>query len=533
MKQHTLERRLYMTLGSVILLMAAISMMVTLYYSIMQNRRNLDQAISNMALVLSRSPLVVDTLEGRSPQEILWEYLDGIQESASSLDVVTVCNMEGIRVYHRDKAEVGKYFTGGDEKEALGGRESYITDGVGTLGPQRRAFHVVRNRQGQPVGFVMAAVLTENLRKMYLDILKVYAVMAAVVLAMGAVQVRHHMQRLKKVLMGYRPEELATKYVERSEVLDMLEEGIFAAGPDGRVILMNRPARQMLGIGEDRQAEGRPLKELYPDTKLLEVMESGRPQHNVSLQLNGNHILASRIPLMEHGKTAGAITIFRDKTEAIRLAEQLTGTSDMVDTLRAFNHEFMNKLHVILGYLQLGQCRAAMEFIMNTTLVSGQAVVNVTRQIGVPHLSALVIGKMMKAGELGIGFHLTPDSFCGQEYLLMPVDCYVTLVGNLLENAIEELNSRDYPVKEISLGIYCDGKGTMVVCTDTGGGIPEEVRENMFRQGFSTKGRGRGTGMALVRNLADQYHGTVEVETEAGEGTCITVSFQTCSRQGG
>ena len=72
MKQHTMERRLYMTLGSVILLMAAISMMVTLYYSIMQNRRNLDQAISNMALVFSRSPLVVDTLEGRSPQEILW-----------------------------------------------------------------------------------------------------------------------------------------------------------------------------------------------------------------------------------------------------------------------------------------------------------------------------------------------------------------------------------------------------------------------------------------------------------------------------
>lgn len=139
MKQHTMERRLYMTLGSVILLMAAISMMVTLYYSIMQNRRNLDQAISNMALVLSRSPLVVDTLEGRSPQEILWEYLDGIQESASSLDVVTVCNMEGIRVYHRDKAEVGKYFTGGDEKEALGGRESYITDGVGTLGPNHKS----------------------------------------------------------------------------------------------------------------------------------------------------------------------------------------------------------------------------------------------------------------------------------------------------------------------------------------------------------------------------------------------------------
>lgn len=525
MGRHTVERRLYVTLGSVILLMAAISMMVTLYYNIIQNKRNMDQAISNMALVLSESPLVIDTLEKRAEREILWEYLDEIQETVSNLDVVTVCDMRGIRVYHRDKKEVGKHFSGGDEKGILNGRDSYITDGVGTLGSQRRAFHVVRDRDGEPVGFVMAAVLTESLRQMYLDVLKVYAVMAAAVLVVGAVQVRCHMRHLKKVLMGYRPEELATKYVERSEVLDMLEEGVFAADPGGKVILMNRPARQMLGVEEDRPVAGRLLKELYPEAELLKVTEGSCPQHNVSVQLRGNHILASRIPLMEQGETAGTITIFRDKTEAIRLAEQLTGTSDMVDTLRAFNHEFMNKLHVILGYLQLGQSGEAMEYIMNTSLVSGQAVVNVTRQIAVPHLSALIIGKMMKAGELGIGFSLSADSSCSQEGLSMPVDCYVTVIGNLLENAIEELNSRSYPVKEISLGIYCGEKGTMIVCGDTGGGISEEVRTKMFERGFSTKGEGRGTGMALVWNLAEQYRGTVEVETEPGEGTCITVSF--------
>lgn len=41
MGRHTVERRLYVTLGSVILLMAAISMMVTLYYNIIQNKRNM------------------------------------------------------------------------------------------------------------------------------------------------------------------------------------------------------------------------------------------------------------------------------------------------------------------------------------------------------------------------------------------------------------------------------------------------------------------------------------------------------------
>lgn len=61
----------------------------------------------------------------------------------------------------------------------------------------------------------------------------------------------------------------------------------------------------------------------------------------------------------------------------------------------------------------------------------------------------------------------------------------------------------------------------MIVCGDTGGGISEEVRTKMFERGFSTKGEGRGTGMALVWNLAEQYRGTVEVETEPGKGPVL------------
>ena len=46
----------------------------------------------------------------------------------------------------------------------------------------------------------------------------------------------------------------------------------------------------------------------------------------------------------------------------------------MLDTLRAFNHEFLNKLHVILGYLQTGQTEEAIKFIINSNLVSSQSI---------------------------------------------------------------------------------------------------------------------------------------------------------------
>ena len=65
----------------------------------------------------------------------------------------------------------------------------------------------------------------------------------------------------------------------------------------------------------------------------------------------------------------------------------------------------------------------------------------------------------------------------------------------------------------------------MITCEDTGGGIPEAIRERIFQPGVSTKGEARGTGLPLVKDIADRYRGEISLETEPGEGTCITVSF--------
>ena len=56
---------------------------------------------------------------------------------------------------------------------------------------------------------------------------------------------------------------------------------------------------------------------------------------------------------MVNEEIVGALSTFRDKTEVNILAEQLTGVKMYVEALRAQSHEFMNKLHVILGMVQM------------------------------------------------------------------------------------------------------------------------------------------------------------------------------------
>ena len=82
----------------------------------------------------------------------------------------------------------------------------------------------------------------------------------------------------------------------------------------------------------------------------------------------------SEVPVNSQTGSHAVLTIINDQTDMETVMDELTGAKAMLDTLRAFNHEFLNKLHVILGYLQTGQTEEAIRFIINSNLVSSQSI---------------------------------------------------------------------------------------------------------------------------------------------------------------
>ena len=50
-------------------------------------------------------------------------------------------------------------------------------------------------------------------------------------------------------------------------------------------------------------------------------------------------------------------------------------------------------------------------------------------------------------------------------------------------------------------------------------------QQNIFEKGVSSKGENRGTGLFLVHELMEEYGGTIDIDTEPGEGTCFTLTF--------
>ena len=140
-----------------------------------------------------------------------------------------------------------------------------------------------------------------------------------------------------------------------------------------------------------------------------------------------------------------------------------------------------------------------------------------------------------RAAELGIRFVLDPASELRGDGQYLPASSLITILGNLMENAIEEL-SHDHPAspdvihasespREIHIGIYCRPDVNIITCEDTGDGVPEDIRERVFQRGFSSKGPGRGLGLAMVRDITLRHGGTIDLDTEPHTGTCFTLTF--------
>jgi PAS domain S-box-containing protein len=68
-----------------------------------------------------------------------------------------------------------------------------------------------------------------------------------------------------------------------------------------------------------------------------------------------------------------------------------------------------------------------------------------------------------------------------------------------------------------------DNEKVEIIFKDSGGGMPQAVKNSAFEPFYSTKERGSGLGLAIVRNIIDLHGGTVEIESESGEGTAVII----------
>lgn len=108
--------------------------------------------------------------------------------------------------------------------------------------------------------------------------------------------------------------------------------------------------------------------------------------------------------------------------------------------------------------------------------------------------------------------------------VLLNQSLYNWTIENLVRNGIDAMKGKG----QISIEIIPDGSWVRVLISDTGQGIPKKNWARIFDPGYTTKKRGWGLGLSLVRRIVEEYHnGKVRVLTSGREGTVMQISLKT------
>lgn len=499
----------------------SITLSLTLQYALDTLQDKIDNSLVSTAATLASNNSVKEALLSGEVSEDMTAYLDAVVAKTNDMDVISIADKNSIRVYHVVHERIGQKFVGGDEARALAG-ESYISDATGTMGYQHRAFCPVLDDDGKVLGFVMASTTQDRLERLRSDIIATYLRLLVGLTVCTLVFSAGLAVYLRRTLRGARPAELLRTYLTQNDILNSLDEGILSLDHAGKVCLVNQAAEEALGQGEELL-----LSKDVDNILRLESGESLRGAVGENLATNRPNLLVNSIQLGSSSRWAWQVLILKDRSEAFRQAEQLNGTRHMVSALRANSHEFINQIQVISGLLQMGRVQEALSYIGAVSDIQAQSIAPVVQLIHNANVAALILGKLGNMRELNIRLTLLANSRLPEHSRYLSTSELVSVVGNLLENAIEAVNAvSDDRARNIVLQITEDEQGLLIQVSDSGIGIVPEIMPHIWEMGFSTKAaEGRGVGMSLIRGIIDRHEGSMEVDSEPGGGTTFTLIF--------
>lgn len=470
-----------------------------------------------VARSVAASPLVrseVTAPEG-NPSAVLQPYAEQVRRDTGT-DFVVVMTTKGIRYTHPKPELIGKRFSGHIDAAVAGGvvLETY----GGSFGPSERAVVPVRVEGGPVLALVSVGVTRENISRelaQQVPMLLIAGIVALLLAAAGSALIA---RRLRRLTHGMASDELARMYEFYEAVLHAVREGLVLLDLDGRLLLANDEALRLLDLPADWA--GHRLDELGLPAPMTEALDGGREVAD-AIHLTSNRVLVvNQAPARWEGRQLGTVLTLRDHTDLQALTGELDSARGLAEALRSQAHEAANRLHSVISLIELGRTDQALTFATSELALAQQLTDLVVGAVDEPMLTALLLGKAAEANERGVELEVDPDSSVPEG--VIPARDLVTLVGNLLDNAIDAAAAAPGP-RRVGFSSWIEDKSsehgiasTLVLqVSDSGPGLNKASAARAFTRGWSTKTDGRltghGLGLALVGQTAHRHHGTVDV----------------------
>jgi two-component system CitB family sensor kinase len=483
-----------------------------------------EQRALAVAAATATTPQVVSALTEQNPAGV--QALAEQIRKATRASYVVVIDRTGVRYSHPNPALIGKRIE--ESVVALDGH-THVGIDPGSLGRSANGKAPVFGAGGRPVGEVSAGVLEKDVSAQAvaeLDDVAVYLAVGAVVGLLVSVLLA---RRLKRQTFGLELDEIAALVQEREATLHGIREGVVAVDATGRLTLINDEAHLLLRTTPS--AIGLPVSEVIPDAELRARLFGPTTAAEVTdvVALHAGRVIVGSRREVRHGaRVLGYVVTLRDRTDLEQALRELDENRTLTDALRAQQHEFSNRMHVISGLLELGRYDEAIGYATQIDQESAELAGELADRIDDPRVVGLLIAKTTVARERGI----TLDVQCSGQLRVASAQsaALVSIIGNLLDNALEAVTGTEPAPRWVRLLLAASPTSLRIEASDSGPGIPAGAAEAIFSGGWTTKldpdGRQRGLGLTLVRELVRGLGGEIAVEYGAGARFVITLPIR-------
>lgn len=363
-------------------------------------------------------------------------------------------------------------------------------------------------------------------------------------------QLREYSHKLES-MVEKRTLELETSKSHFEAMLGGIADGIIFADQKNKITFMNTAAEEIFNMKREEWL-GKDFRNCHSATshdkalQLIQEMQEGKlKSYAVELQSGEKTIFAHFSPIMHNSEYLGIIFIARDVTERKRLREELVRSEKLalVGKMSAtIAHELRNPLAPIGGFARLIHKKLEnesplkkyaeliikeidrLEELLHEYLGFAKEVKPVHQSVNMEQLidELLVFYKDTLAAN-NIQVHTRFSS----ETVTVSIDPSLIKQAliNIFNNAIQAMPDGgtltiESNTKEKSGKLYVS-----VSVGDTGAGIPDDIKKNIFDPFYTTKVHGLGLGLPVARGIVESHGGEIEVKSAKGKGTTFTINL--------
>ncbi|MCX8150532.1 MAG: PAS domain S-box protein [Candidatus Bathyarchaeota archaeon] len=340
-----------------------------------------------------------------------------------------------------------------------------------------------------------------------------------------------------------------------AKLLNSIGQAVTATDAEGRITYWNKAAEQLYGLSRD-EVLGRHIMDIFGARlkagvvqDVVDSLKTGKSlTKETTISRNDGtavHVLITISPINDlEGKFSGGIGVSTDISEKTWMLEVLEDAIKHVAELnsklhtveRLTNHDIRNKLTIVDGRIfllkkRIGDNPLLKEHVEAIAMASKQILQilefqRVYVQIGSEDLTYVEVGKLMDEAV---------SLFSPLENTQIINECHglTVLADSLLRQIFYNLidNTLKYGEKVTKIKLYFkeDGESLKIIYEDNGVGIPEEVKNKLFSEGF---GKGTGYGLYLIKKICETYGWQIQETGKHGQGAQFTMTIPKLSQTG-